>query len=442
MKRLAIGFGVIALAVGVLTACMNFIYKDRFVPGTTINGVGVGNLDTELGKLNASENCSRNYKIKLKFADDTDEELDGTDINLRLDYSNGSGADIKPQGIWDYISGKANLDFKADYVYDKEMLEDRLEGLKEFDETLMSKPQNAYIADYDGEDFKIVPETKGNYLNKSKASEKITKAVDNLENEVSLTDCYIEADVKEADLVEAKEKLNKMLNASITYTFDDGSKVTIDKSRISDWIDKDTLTVREDKVRELLDTIREKYDTQYKNQAFVTTHGKLIGVSGPYGYVLTKDDECNELIKNITEGVSVTREPIWIRKGNDLTNKSYIEVSLKDQHVWMYVNGELVAETDCVTGTDSNADRRTKPGIYPITYKQSPAVLKGPGYSSPVSYWMPFNGGQGLHDATWRSSFGGSIYKTSGSHGCVNLPLSKAKEIYKHAWKGMPVVVY
>ena len=40
--------------------------------------------------------------------------------------------------------------------------------------------------------------------------------------------------------------------------------------------------------------------------------------------------------------------------------------------------------------------------------------------------------GAGLHDASWRSSFGGSIYKTNGSHGCVNMPYSVAKAIYEN----------
>ena len=49
-----------------------------------------------------------------------------------------------------------------------------------------------------------------------------------------------------------------------------------------------------------------------------------------------------------------------------------------------------------------------------------------------MKYWMPFNGGIGLHDASWRSKFGGEIYKNSGSHGCVNLPRSVAETIYNN----------
>ena len=55
---------------------------------------------------------------------------------------------------------------------------------------------------------------------------------------------------------------------------------------------------------------------------------------------------------------------------------------------------------------------------------------------------MPFNGGIGLHDATWRSKFGGDIYVTNGSHGCINLPKDKAEKIYDIIDKNMPIIVY
>ena len=55
---------------------------------------------------------------------------------------------------------------------------------------------------------------------------------------------------------------------------------------------------------------------------------------------------------------------------------------------------------------------------------------------------MPFNGGIGLHDATWRSSFGGTLYKNGGSHGCVNLPHSVAQKIFENISAGTPVLCY
>ena len=84
----------------------------------------------------------------------------------------------------------------------------------------------------------------------------------------------------------------------------------------------------------------------------------------------------------------------------------------------------------------------TPSGAYPLTYKQRNATLRGADYATPVSYWMPFNGNIGMHDATWRGSFGGSIYRTNGSHGCINLPKAAAKTIFENIEKGMPVLCY
>lgn len=103
-----------------------------------------------------------------------------------------------------------------------------------------------------------------------------------------------------------------------------------------------------------------------------------------------------------------------------------------------YKDGEKVLESDFVSGNVSRG-HTTPPGIFSITYKQRDAVLKGEGYASPVKFWMPFNGGIGFHDASWRSSFGGSIYKSGGSHGCVNMPYDKAKELLIMCMRGCPL---
>ena len=79
--------------------------------------------------------------------------------------------------------------------------------------------------------------------------------------------------------------------------------------------------------------------------------------------------------------------------------------------------------------------------IFDIDYMDTDTVLRGDNYASPVSYWMPYNGGEGLHDATWRSYFGGEIYHDNGSHGCVNMPLDKAGEVYSHVHVGDKVLV-
>ena len=118
-----------------------------------------------------------------------------------------------------------------------------------------------------------------------------------------------------------------------------------------------------------------------------------------------------------------------------------MEINLTAQHLYFYANGKLLVESDFVSGNAAKG-WSTPAGAYSITYKQRNATLKGQGYATPVSYWMPFNGGIGLHDANWRKTFGGTIYKNGGSHGCVNLPPAVAKTIYENISAGDPVLCY
>ena len=98
-----------------------------------------------------------------------------------------------------------------------------------------------------------------------------------------------------------------------------------------------------------------------------------------------------------------------------------------------------------MTGTRGVSE--TEKGVFQVIYKASPSTLNGTDsygnkYEQEVNYWIDFNGSQGMHDATWRSQFGGNIYETNGSHGCVNLPLEAAEKIYKEVYTYYPVIVY
>ena len=112
-----------------------------------------------------------------------------------------------------------------------------------------------------------------------------------------------------------------------------------------------------------------------------------------------------------------------------------------NQKLYAYLKGELLVETDIVTG---NVKRKmsTPEGVVHIYNKQRNRTLRGPGYASFVKYWMPVRGGIGLHDAGWRKEFGGEIYKTEGSHGCINMPTKTAAALYDRIEKGCLVACY
>lgn len=154
-------------------------------------------------------------------------------------------------------------------------------------------------------------------------------------------------------------------------------------------------------------------------------------------------------MEDLKSGTAVRRDPVYSisgmqRNGKDDLAGSYIEVSLDNQHLWLYKDGALVTETDIISGAPGE-DTETYRGAWPIAYKASPFTLSSDvyGYEVEVQYWMPFVYGQGLHDASWQSNFGGNSYRTgSGSHGCINLPADQAAVIYNAIDGGYPIIIY
>lgn len=130
-------------------------------------------------------------------------------------------------------------------------------------------------------------------------------------------------------------------------------------------------------------------------------------------------------------------------KYTDILGDTYVEVDISDQLLYLYVDKNLVREIDVTTGMENKWDTRC--GCNPIYTKERNKGLNGEGYNNlHVNYWMPFDGGIGLHDASWRSddSFGGDTYKTNGSHGCVSMKNSDAKEVYDNVSVGTKVLVH
>ncbi len=127
---------------------------------------------------------------------------------------------------------------------------------------------------------------------------------------------------------------------------------------------------------------------------------------------------------------------------------TWVEICTETQQMFMYVNNKLYCKTPVVTGTGATGPLSTKHGYHKVISKKSPAQLSGSYGSSSwdvkVNFWLGFTSdGQGIHDSTWRTSgYGGEIYKTNGSHGCVNTPYAAASKIYNKSFMGMPIIVF
>jgi hypothetical protein len=178
----------------------------------------------------------------------------------------------------------------------------------------------------------------------------------------------------------------------------------------------------------------------------MTSYGDTIKIKGgDYGWWLDRPKEVSELTELIKNGEQLIREPAYFQTaqqyGQDDIGDTYVEVNITAQHLFFYKEGELILETDFVSG-DLSKEYGTPVGTYPIQYKDNDATLVGEDYATPVKYWMPFNRNIGFHDASWRDEYGKDIYLTNGSHGCINMPPKAAEKMYQNIHRGVAVVVY
>lgn len=276
------------------------------------------------------------------------------------------------------------------------------------------------------------------------------------------SDCYYSVPLnKEQKAVSAlAEQVEAFQKCNIVY--DMGTEqIQLDASVMSGFLKKDSqgimldeegsLILDEDAVASFVDSLAADYDTYQKEREFQSTKGDIITLQGgTYGTIIDRDAEIKYLMDNLltekahsstVQNHIPTYEKEGVVRGLDDIGDTYIEVDMTEQKMYYYENGELKLETDVVTG---NARRSwdTPEGVNFVYGKQKNRILRGVGYATPVKYWMPVNGNIGIHDADWRKEFGGEIYKSNGSHGCINTPPEKMAELYEMVEVGTPVVMF
>ncbi len=450
----AAAFLVLAAAGGIYVG-MAGKYKNVFFPNTWINDMDVSGLTVEQVKGLIASGID-GYTLTFKERGGFEEQIRGQDIGLHPEFDGTLEKIVAEQQPLEWGLRYGQDDgywIEAMMSYDREKLEEAVNGLDCFLEERMEEPKDAAMSEYiEGIGYQIVPEQPGSRADAKKVLDAAAEAILGLKEQIDLDehDVYAKPRVTSESMeLQAKlEKWNRYVHTTVTYRFGSRSEV-LDGDTIHTWLSDDGqggVLLDEEKVAEYVAGLAKTYNTAYKPKELKTSYGKTVTITGGnYGWRINQSAEAAALTQILRSGESQEREPVYSQTaashdGNDYGD-TYVEINLTAQHLYYYRNGEMVVQSDFVSG---NASRgwSTPAGAYPLTYKQRNATLKGEGYATPVSYWMPFNGGIGMHDAGWRGSFGGSIYKTNGSHGCINLPPSVAKTIYETIASGMPVLCY
>ena len=462
-------FGLLVLMIAVLGGCayggISYYFSNRFFEGTWINGIDCSQKTAyeveELMKEKLSE-----YSIEVSSRDVAAQTIKGEDIDYKYMSTGEILQLLRKQKPYEWVKGlyeQKSYTVDENVGYNKTLLQEQLKSLNCAQAENQTEPENAYVA-FQNNAFVIVPETEGSKLNIKEAYKVLNAAVEANESAIDFSntpEVYVSAAVTKDDpeLQAALEACNNYTKASITYTFGDQS-TTLDGNMIKDWLqfDEKGQLIWDDNsfqqhVAEYVAQLAATYDTVGTEREFQATSGRTVYVSSSvYGWKIDQAAEAAQLSQEIQSGTQTTREPIYAQTANaygvnDLGN-TYIEVDLSEQHMYYYQDGADIFESDFVSGNMSYADRQTHAGIFTLYYKKSPDVLRGGQkgtanyYEQPVQYWMPFDGGIGFHDANWRDDFGGDIYLTSGSHGCINLPPENAAVLYDLIQYDVPIVCF
>lgn len=428
-------------------------FSTHFYFGTLINGINAsGKTVEELNKQILIKN--ETYTLELQERNDVKEQIKANEIGLKYNAKGKIQVLKDNQNSFMWIHGlfnKKTSEINDMVTYDEKLLKERFDKLSCFDKRSGIEPQNASFKYLDN-GYVIINEVMGNKVNSRTLYENIVNAILKGEATVNLEESNNYVNPKytsnSKEIINTNSLLNKYIASKITYTFNAGTEV-LDGSIINKWLGVNKnleISFDEVEMKDYLNKLDNNYETFGKQREFVTTLGTTIKVSGGnYGWLVDRHGEVKDLIAAIKEGQTIAKEPRYIQTAvsheiNDMGN-TYVEINLAKQHLWFYKNGALIIQGDFVSG-DVSKKHPTPTGVYRVQYKEKNYILKGEDYSVPVDVFLPFNGGIGIHDAGWRPAFGGNIYLTNGSHGCINSPPILAQTIFDNIETGTPVICY
>ncbi len=336
-------------------------------------------------------------------------------------------------------------------------------AVDEFNATA-TPPTDAVVAfDEQKNAFAVQPEATGTALDADAVAKAIGSAIASMQPTAKLTaDALQQPAVPATDpkLQAAAEAANQLVKADMQLMMGGDVAAEVNPALVSTWISFDeslTPSLDEEALVAWAKQLEVACDTVGTERTYTRPDGKVITVAGgPYGW-LTDGEALLELVKEGVANGTVGAVDIPCKTTGTAYNGAgaqdwsarYCDIDLSEQHVRFYdETGTLIWEAPCVSGTPNGA-HNTPTGVFWLNQKASPSVLKGTNldgskYESAVRYWMPFVGNViGLHDADWQAAFGGTLYQQGrGSHGCVNLPVGSAADLFGIIQSGDVVVCH
>lgn len=488
-NHMKIIIGLIA-AIVLLLIFVNVYYSNRWYPNTVINGVDVSNM-TYLESEDAFADQLEDYSLDVVGKDGLSVNVNGNEIELSAQYT-----DILKQDFDDHKSqrsifgflGNHDHDLSFDVTYNQDTLNNIVNNsalVTGTEGNPIVASTNAYITyDEDTKSGKIVEATVGNQINLEQLNTLINQSISQIAVRLDLSDhneAYQQptANLDDDKLQEMLATYNNYLLNWVSWDMGEDTVETMTPEDIKDWLstnDAGEVVLDQDAMEEWVEAFCLKYRTVGKERNFTTHSGNVIQISGgDYGWRIDYDKAVEQAYNAITEetdsslinayidnpsdknqkALTTTLEPEYSNEGykkdyknfeNDWDTQNYSEIDLTEQRVYVYKNGELAYSCICVSGLPTADNSRiTRTGVWYIKEKKPEKVLVGEDYETPVKYWIRIMWtGTGYH-ALNRSDWGRwtpDLYKTRGSHGCLNLQESDAAQLYQLISIGDPVFIH
>ena len=460
LKGCIIGFSLILVSLFAMYLGLSRYYSSGFSYGTWINGVyctgkSINEINDELLKKYDYEG------LTIFMGDGKSYTISADEVHLSFSFEESLELYQERQNPYLWIDNlKASAKDKTIQPvmeYDKELFEKKLKSFGITDGKNMDDRRVRILKGDNG--YYLVNERK-HAFDGAMAKKLIYSSFENLKPEIDLeaAGCYNDLSLTKdmEETLNLWDLISEYQNCNIVYQMGE-KQVPINQGIAADFLLLDSdgdfvigedgnLCTDEEKVYAFVDALADKYDTVGTTRLFHATRGETVMVKGGiYGNEIDREAEKEYLLNAFLNKKSEVHTPEYIqtaqKQGLDDIGDTYIEVDMTEQKLYYYEKGRLVIETSVVTGNTS-LRRGTPCGTNYVYAKQKNRILRGEDYETFVKYWIPVKGAIGIHDSSWRSEYGGEIYKTNGSHGCVNTPLDEVAKLYDMVEIGTPCVMF
>lgn len=449
-----------------LLCCLYFggvlLFTDHAPFRTYVNGKSVFMCSESEIVLDVMTSVSK-QKLTFLRRDGTSESMTFGSLGIHLkDTPKQSDFHINPWLWFTHLFYRLDMTVDSTLDCDETQLRTGIRKLECISGTYVKEPDGATIRKNADGDYEIDMEQAGNEIDEDALLETVQKAVKDGKRTVDLESAgvYVTSAIYQQEHDEkASRTREELLSENIDLIFGAGKTEKIPSGILKESVyeSEDGTYVHYAMIYAYMAYLGRTYNTIGKDRLFTTTDGNELTLSpGPDDTFIGWDLDYQESAKAVVQALAKGEKEVslvWKHVGsafdgtqNDFGD-TYVELSIQAQHMWVYKKGKLLLETDVTTGLDSVASRRTPTGMFMTMDWNLEYTMHG-SYGTAFSHYFiritPT--GIGIHDSSWRSQYGGDVYLTDGSHGCINTPYEKVVQFYdemhEFADVGIPVIIY